>query len=138
MDTTPFWIASETPDELFSKTGLCAVEQDANGIDRDSKLVCNLTIALVIEKPEHWTQGVSARDTDGEPVRVNDTTAVCWCLVGAADKVMAPDLLWNSEVYGALVQAVPAGFKNLSDFNDNHTHAEVLAAVDKAIKEASC
>jgi hypothetical protein len=40
-----------------------------------------------IEKPECWTQDVSARDSDGEPCEAWSPKAVCWCASGAVDEV---------------------------------------------------
>ena len=43
-----------------------------------------MKIKELLKNPEKWTKGACARDMRGKPVRVNDPTACCWCLVGAA------------------------------------------------------
>jgi hypothetical protein len=97
-------------------------------------------VYALIEKPENWTQGVYARDAVGEPVRNEDDdeqvalrdTAACWCIWGAAYKcgLTRRD---DPDFVGAL------GFVQINDpndFNDSHTHAEVLALLQSAIERA--
>lgn len=82
----------------------------------------------LIEKPKSWTRGEYARDCNGDPVDFTSSTAACWCSSGALHVVggdpLARRLLYET-VGGSLVY-----------FNDNHTHAEVLAAFDAAIEKA--
>ena len=42
----------------------------------------------LIARPETWTQGAAARDTDGEPVGVQHEDAVTWCATGALNCAM--------------------------------------------------
>lgn len=89
----------------------------------------------LIADPERWTQGAYARDEYGEGVDACDETAVCWCSIGALRKVFAeaecvPDSIHDaykriSESFGV--------YGNLANKNDDYTHAQVLAAWDKAI-----
>jgi hypothetical protein len=37
----------------------------------------------LLDRPERWTQGCSARDVSGNRVYSLDTHAVCWCALGA-------------------------------------------------------
>jgi hypothetical protein len=90
----------------------------------------------LIEQPEHWTKGHYARDARGAPVLPIDSEAVCWCTVGAlgrADQERDTNEVYLNTRMVLLEHMQPC----LSEFNDNHTHAEVLAAFDKAIAAAS-
>jgi hypothetical protein len=85
----------------------------------------------LIEKPEHWTQGAYARDALGEKCPDGDERAHSFCAIGAMWRVV-PSSLSVTDAANALCRA--AGIKTSIDaFNDSHTHAEVLAAFDKAI-----
>lgn len=82
-----------------------------------------------IATPETWTQGVYATDKYANVTTGYDRSATCFCSVGALQSVMhvsreredAYDILRM-----AMGRAVPL-------FNDNHTHAEVMAKWDEAI-----
>ena len=41
----------------------------------------------IISVPEKWTQNTNARDTDGNRVFADSKSAVCWCALGAIEKV---------------------------------------------------
>ncbi|MFA6031846.1 MAG: hypothetical protein WC889_02965, partial [Myxococcota bacterium] len=44
--------------------------------------------ADLIEPEGAWTQGESARDANGKPLKQgSDHNAVCWCVLGAIGKV---------------------------------------------------
>jgi hypothetical protein len=45
-------------------------------------------LALYDGKPERWAQNTEARAADGEEVVPRDPRAVCWCIYGAAEKVL--------------------------------------------------
>lgn len=89
-----------------------------------------------------WTQKLYARRADGSGASVTSPFASCWCLVGAADKV-ALDLKGYvgllDDVLDSLRAEIGVG-ESLTRFNDSHSHAEVLALLDRAIAkvEASC
>lgn len=95
-----------------------------------------------IENPENWTQGELARNINGKPVPVKDTSAVQWCLIGAIQH----GTNYNSWFYTENCSIFPSGIRkilntvigtestHISDFNDSHSHAEVLALLDKAIE----
>lgn len=86
-----------------------------------------------IADPARWTQWVAARDVDGARVNPCSPTATCWCLFGA---------LWveggggMSNVYISAIAALhqPLHGLNVADFNDRHTHADVLALLDRAVE----
>lgn len=37
----------------------------------------------LLDKPEKWSQGSFARNSDGLAVQVSDSKATCWCVTGA-------------------------------------------------------
>lgn len=87
-----------------------------------------------IEKPENWTQGAYARDIFGNDVgSQNHPSAFCFCSVGALRKASPSDYIGYRDAYNTLVKAT--AFR-IPDFNDTHTHEEVLAMFKKAIKLA--
>ena len=85
----------------------------------------------LISSPERWTQGASARSANGCPVRVSCPDAVSWCALGAIEKAAGNRNEWLDEM--AKLRAVVGS--SIIRFNDFHTHAEVLAAFDKAIEK---
>ena len=89
----------------------------------------------LIEAPERWTQHTYAKTKNGLEVSSRDRRAVCWCSAGAYNKV-TEDMDYSSPkallAWDALVSATGI----VTKFNDTHTHAEVLAAFDKAIEMA--
>lgn len=90
----------------------------------------------LISDPERWTQGAYAKDSSGREVYDSDA-AVCWCGIGALRRVAGYDYLSRSKAIDFLHKtAREAGFDYFQDFNDSSTHAEVLAAFDRAIEAA--
>jgi hypothetical protein len=87
-----------------------------------------------IEKPECWTKDRAARRIDGKGTYEQDPRAVCWCMTGATAAVDLDDAGCSADTY--LVMAVGEQF--VPDWNDDpsRTHAEVLAAFDRAIELA--
>lgn len=87
----------------------------------------------LIEKPENWTQGVDARDSRGIAVDYDHGGAVCWCAAGAISRIgKMSDAVGDAE----RTMRLAIGFGFISSFNDSRTHAEVLAAFDRAIEAA--
>ncbi len=99
----------------------------------------------LIEKPENWTQGAYARpsadalfenemDGDANIANAKSPEATCWCLWGAAHAcgigTASPIDLDFSQALGLKHCTDP------NDFNDTHTHAEVLALLQSAIDRA--
>lgn len=88
------------------------------------------TIAL----PENWTQGAYARNKQGAACSALNKTARCWCASGALHKA------WQGNYSVLYVDALNilgrvAGM-SIIDYNDRHTHEELLAVFDKAIEIA--
>ena len=88
-----------------------------------------------ITEPEHWTQGAFARDAGGaEVLLANDVNATCWCAAGAVSVSagLFGRVLYESAIKELRRTITGSGFA-IGDYNDEHTHAEVLAVFDKAI-----
>ena len=84
-----------------------------------------------ISVPERWTQGAVARDINGSDVMTHSKRAVCWCSMGAI-KAEAGELQYRA----ALNFLTGIQGECVHEYNDTHTHTEVLAMFDKAIEEA--
>lgn len=90
------------------------------------------SLSALLADPDAWTQRADARDASGMSIAFDSPTAVCWCLYGAMHRCVPRDA-WQ-EVGDALRAA--AGPVALSQFNDQATHADVLALIERA-KESS-
>lgn len=85
----------------------------------------------LIERPEAWTTGELARDASRNRCEVDDPCATCWCAEGAL--LAAGGSAAFEAAFAFLRAQVP---KQLHRFNDERTHADVLAAFDRAISAA--
>lgn len=92
----------------------------------------------LISKPENWTTGVYARDAEGIKVDTGNARATCFCSLGAVffvakqSKLSFPqraDIIQHIKEANGLTSPV-------HEYNDTHTHAEVMALWDKAIAAA--
>lgn len=86
----------------------------------------------LITDPEKWTQGAYARDANGCIVPPDDPSAVCYCSIGAIGALGLP----CNELENTIDYLYVSIGKPISDFNDGDTHADVMAAWDKAIEKA--
>lgn len=86
-----------------------------------------------ITPPQCWTQGAASRDATGKQAMIGDV-AVSWCLIGAVREVSYSGELDSADDAIAMMREAAQG--SVADFNDTHTHQEVLALFDKAIAEA--
>lgn len=89
----------------------------------------------LIAKPENWTQDDFARAADGSGVAPHSDEAVCWCSLGAINKV-SPPVEDNQTKKLAKILLRNAMGTSIAAFNDTHTHEEVIAAWDETIKLA--
>lgn len=86
----------------------------------------------LLKNPRKWTTGNYALTKDNCSVGATDKKAAKWCLVGATCKVKCSEETkeflknWTKNKFGLY----PIGY------NDNHSHEEVLALLDLAMKEA--
>lgn len=93
----------------------------------------------LIADPKNWLQGGYARDAQGvnEYLMGNDEGAICFCSLGALQKVANTMHEEDTDAYEVLTQtAIALGATSVPSYNDNHTHAEVMAFWDKAIETA--
>ena len=93
----------------------------------------------VIEDSEKWTQGWFAKDIEGNCVSAIWYGAKCFCSLGAIERVAgielgdAPDCSLSDCAHAALSEAMGG---SVDEFNDSHTHEEVMEKWDQAIKDA--
>lgn len=87
-------------------------------------------IRELIAQREHWNRGSYGLDAQGRDVDLSNAT--CFCLSGAGAKVLGldgPDSCFEDRL--SLALDVP----EVIHWNDTHTHAEVLALLDRRIAE---
>lgn len=58
----------------------------------------------LLDKPEKWTKGVSARDSNGYKAGPLNENAVCWCLTGAIYKCY-PEFSAAFDIYEKILDA---------------------------------
>lgn len=96
----------------------------------------------VIEDPANWTIGWFARNADGFDVSALSETATCFCSLGAIERYakceLEEDLVGGVRSLSREAQCRLECVMGMAveDFNDNHTHSEVMTMWDEAIKTA--
>ena len=93
----------------------------------------------LIADPEHWTKGWYAHNAEGQDVGPAEPDAVCWCSLGALEKVAHEE-----HTCGACLAATrylakvsdECGYSGIPYFNDNSSHETVMKAWDRAIELA--
>ena len=93
----------------------------------------------VIADPKHWTQDVYAKDAKGYSTGPAEPNAVCWCSIGAIEKVAHEEGTYSTRFSATRYLVVVSdkyGYSGITDFNDNSSHEAVMKAWDKAIKLA--
>jgi hypothetical protein len=88
----------------------------------------------LIEVPERWTQTYVAVDSTGFPCSPLASEALCWCALGAVERIAGHDGDLHLRVSDLLRAHTPDN--SVASFNDSHSHSEVLALFDAAIKAA--
>lgn len=94
--------------------------------------------ALIADE-KSWTQGEAARNSQGEYTYSLNPDAVCWCSAGAVNKVTKDNWLVIETIAKHLHTTLEQDFnyyEGIPNYNDEHTHAEVMAFWDKAIAAA--
>lgn len=105
----------------------------------------------LIADSEHWLQGRYAETAGHLPVHPKDEKAIRFCSVGAVVHLLPPDALPEAEVRqlsAAVHELAPEWItayrqgrphtrsdRCIAQYNDSHTHEEVLAVWDHAIAE---
>ena len=92
----------------------------------------------LISTPERWTQYAWSRTADGVSAGSFTEDAVCWCSIGAIRHVTKDSPYQVTGVARVLLdqEANSLGYETAIEYNDEHTHAEVMALFDKAIVRA--
>ncbi|APH74148.1 DUF6197 family protein [Aquibium oceanicum] len=88
----------------------------------------------LIADPKHWTQGQLARSNTGSYINPQHPSAVCFCSIGALERAAGGE--FNDAYYEARARLRDTLNRCIASFNDNHTHAQVLAKFDEAINHA--
>lgn len=96
-------------------------------INHEAAKLLRDAIAL-IEDPEHWTVACDAKTEEGRRCAPTNEAATKWCMVGALQKVSSDDHTIHV-AYHALRDHTS---EYVSQFNDTHTHDEVLSAMREA------
>lgn len=87
----------------------------------------------LIAEPEHWTQGAPARDRRGDSCDVFNKHAVSWCVVGVICRAGLTEA--RNDALEAFARVIFGGIVPWNE-DPERTHAEVLAAFDRAIAAA--
>ena len=92
----------------------------------------------VIADPKHWTQGWYAKDAEGKSVGPRKPDAVCWCSLGALEKVAYEEGTYSIRLTTAryLDMVADECYNGIPGLNDNSSHEAVMKAWDEAIKLA--
>jgi hypothetical protein len=92
----------------------------------------------LISDPAHFSQNAYARDVNGQEVYSLGDEAVSFCLYGAERRVSRGLLGGRSErlhrLLGDAIDAAGHPTQELAQFNDNHSHDQVLEVLDLAIQ----
>lgn len=89
----------------------------------------------VIRDPANWIQGEFAIDATGHIIAPEDEGASCFCSLGAlmhAEPVLTDTRTEARRMLTHASRLLDHPEIGIPEFNDNHTHAEVMAMWDKA------
>lgn len=90
----------------------------------------------LIQDPKNWTQGEYARSAEGIPIGERHPRATCFCSMGAIRRVTGSSSNLFYKNLDALRAVEVVTCEPLSEYNDSHTHAEVIAKFNEAIAAA--
>ena len=100
-------------------------------MDKTTKEILTEARSLITD-PDKWTKGVFARTADHHRAAVPfEADATCWCAWGALENAYGGFVNNDHPAYVSLREAMGGGVAN---FNDDHTHPEVIGAFDRAIE----
>jgi len=88
------------------------------------------TLVELFTDPKRWTKESYARTHTGRRTPFNHSAAVCWCLLGGIGFVYGNGTL-ATDARVALKELLPENV-GLAQFNDCHTHEEVLDLCKRA------
>ena len=91
----------------------------------------------LISDESRWTQGSYAKDEKGEGTLPWREEAVCFCALGAIKKAgNFHDDCSEPAIFLGRVLRDDMGLHSVDEYNDSHSHADVLALFDRAIAAA--
>ena len=95
----------------------------------------------VIADPKNWAKEWFAYDEQARMTESCSPDAVCWCSTGALSKVAPKDMSTRFKAENWLHHAADTADPDspvhcMPYYNDTHTHEEVMAVWDAAIKLA--
>jgi hypothetical protein len=85
-----------------------------------------------ISNPKNWTTHAAAKDVYDKQISVYSKEAVCWCSMGAVESLVDPTMGILIEKAWQRLREAAGCF--ISEYNDSHTHEEVMELFDKAIE----
>lgn len=92
--------------------------------------------ALIADE-KNWTRNAFARDSKGNEVTPDKEDATCFCAIGALSRVVQQPPYYDLPGERLLGdEAWISGEIGVAEFNDAHTHEDVLALFDRAIARA--
>ncbi len=88
----------------------------------------------LIAQPENWTKGAFALTSTGSLGRPGHEESTCFCVAGAILHTQPSTSV--RQILKLIEKVLPGEFESVPDFNDDPhtTHADVLAAFDRAIE----
>jgi len=94
-----------------------------------------------LSNKDNWTRGALARDTKGNLVLPKNSSATCWCILGALDTYKTQQN-FRAYIKAAEVihqEVIKLGYSSLPRFNDSSdtNHCDVLKVLDRAISETN-
>lgn len=91
-----------------------------------------IAVKDLLVSPQTWTREVLARDAEGKSVRPSDPHAVCFCILGACERVLGVHLDGYEEITGALYDQMFVD-DYISNINDDKGFDAVHKLLDAAI-----
>jgi hypothetical protein len=91
----------------------------------------------LIATPQTWSQGEFARDGFGAPVSWRSPEATRFCIWGALNRAareMCSDRQQRIRLADHAARALRGTAASISRLNDNGTHADILALIDRYLE----
>jgi len=89
-------------------------------------------LELFGENGEHWTQNSYAKTYDGHICSYDSPEAVCWCLLGAMNKLFPIDSGYDDILLNRILKR---NYGGIVGFNDNSTFTEVKEVLTELAAE---
>lgn len=94
-------------------------------------------VKTLLSDPNRWTSEALAKDIHREATNPESKEAVCWCLIGATQKVSNGNEYAAYEARTLLREQMDRhyGYQGIPAFNDECGYLPVMDVIDKALKE---